>query len=480
MALFEGLTSINPYTLKAEPGVAKRWHISEDGLIYTFFLRADARWSNGDPITAEDYRWSWQRELAPNGNKPYTLMLFVINNAREYHIGELQDFTKVGIKVLDASTLQVTLKNPTPYFLQLLANPGTFALHRPTVERYGEADALFKGWTQKEHFVNNGPFQLAHYAPDEAITVTKSATYWDKNNVKLNGIVFYHFPDAQAENKSYSLGQLHYTQTVPLSEIENYRNNNDPSYQQTLFLATYYYFFNTLRPPLDDIRVRKALSLSVDRDAINQRIYSNSMRAANSFTPPGINGYYPREIITYNPEKARILLAKAGFDEGKNWPVVKLSYNNTETNRLVASMVRDMWERELNVTVKLAPISRAEYTKVINTGSFDIGRLTWIGDYVDPNTFLEIFITDGAHNLTGFSNPRYDAIILYEAMAAKTPEERNELYTEAETLLMEDAPIVPIYNATSKHLIHASVQGVPPNIIDLINFKYISLKEASR
>lgn len=474
-ALFEGLTSKNPVTLEPEPGVASRWTVSDDGLTVTFYLRANARWSNGDPVTAHDYVWTWKRALSPAMGNQYAYMLFPIVNAAAFASGDISDFAEVGVRAVDDLTLQVQLAARTPYFIQLMDHKSTFALHGPTIERFGKATDRFTRWTRVENMVNNGPFNLTEWKLNRRIRVKRSETYWDKDAVRLNGIVFYPTENISTEERMFRVGQLHYTQSVPLDKIPVYQAMDNTPYVQAPYLGTYYYSFNTLRPPLDDVRVRQALSLAVDREKLNRTVLQNSNVPAYGITPPGTLGYQPPKLFSYDPEKARALLAEAGFPEGQGWPPLELKYNTSESHRKVAVAIQQMWKDALNVEVTLANQEWKVYLDSVTQLEFDIARRGWIGDYVDPNNFLDLFLSGGGNNSTGYADPIYDQLILTDAPAAATREERFALFYEAETRLIEQMPIIPIYTYTSKHLKHPSVRGMPTNLMDAVSFKHVWL-----
>jgi len=474
-ALFEGLVAKNPYTLEPEPGVAQSWEISDDGLTIRFHLNPTARWSNGDPVTAGDFVWSWQRALSPAMGNQYAYMLYPVENAEAFATGKLQDFTEVGVKALDAHTLEVRLNAPTPYFIQLMDHHSTFALHRPTIEKFGKATDRFTPWTRVENFVGNGPFVLEDWQLNRRITVKKSATYWDRDRVKLNGIVFYPTENISTEERMFRVGQLHYTQVVPLDKIPVYRAMNNSPYVNAPYLGTYFYLLNTHEPPLDDVRVRQALSLAVDREQLNKTVLHSTNLPAYSITPPGTLGYQPPQLFHHDVAKARQLLAEAGYPDGKNWPGVELTYNTSESHLKIAVALQQMWKTALNIDVTLVNQEWKVYLDSIDQMDFQMARRGWIGDYVDPNNFLDLFLCNGGNNNTGFCDPVYDELILRKAPQAKTREERFRIFQEAETRLMRQMPIIPIYTYTSNHLIQPSVHGMPSNLMDYINFKYVSL-----
>ncbi len=475
-AMFEGLAVKNPYTLEPEPGVAESWDFSEDGRVITFHLRHNALWSNGDPVTAEDYVWSWRRALDPSMGNLYAYMLFPVKNAEAYSTGLISDPDEIGVKALDARTLQVTLSEPTPYFLQLMDHYSTFAVHRATIEKFGKFTDRFTKWTRAENIVGNGAFTLKEWKLNRRIIVEKSRTYWDADNVKLNGVVFYPTENIVSEERMFRVGQLHYTQTVPLDKIKVYKALEDSPYVQAPYLGTYYYLLNTERTPVDDPRVRRALSMSVDRETLIATVLKNSFYPAYSITPPGTLGYQPPVLFGYDPEGARRLLAEAGYPGGKGWPGIEIKYNTSENHRKIAVALQQMWKDALNIEVTIANEEWKVYLDSVTQMNFQISRRGWIGDYVDPNNFLDLYLTGGGNNNTGFSDPLYDKMILETAPQAKTREERFAVFHAAETLLMEQMPIIPIYTYTSRHLIDASVNGMPSNLMDSMNLKYVWLE----
>ena len=474
-ALFEGLAVKNPYTLEPEPGVAERWEFSADQRVVTFHLREDALWSNGDQMTAHDYVWSWQRALNPAMGNLYAYMLYPMLNAEAFATGKIEDFDEVGVKALDDHTLQVTLTEPTPFFLQLMDHYSTFALHRPTIEKFGNATDRFTRWTRVENIVSNGAFRLTEWKLNRRISMAKSDTYWDSDNVKLNGVVFYPTENIVSEERMFRVGQLHYTQTIPLDKIPVYQAMENSPYVQAPYLGTYFFLINTTRPPVDDVRVRKALSMSIDRQKLNDTVLQKSNVPAYSITPPGTLGYQPPKLFDYDPGQARQLLADAGFPDGQGWPGLELIYNTSESHRKIAVALQQMWKDVLNIQVTISNQEWKVYLDSVTQMEFDVARRGWIGDYVDPNNFLDLFLTGGGNNNTGFSDPRYDEMITRLAPQAKTREERFAIFKEAETMLMEQMPILPIYTYTSKHLIHHSVKGMPANLMDSLNLKYVWL-----
>lgn len=474
-ALFEGLAVKNPETLEPEPGVAERWDISEDGTVYTFYLNPNARWSNGETMTASDYVWSWNRALHPDTGSLYAYMLYPIVNSEAYSKREIRDFGEVGVKALDDHTLQVRLNAPTPYFLQLMDHYSTFAVHPETLLKHGKMTDRFTPWTRVGNIVSNGPFTLEEWSLNRRIIIKKSEHYWDRDNVALNGVYFYPTENVISEERMFRAEQLHYTAVVPLDKIPDYRERPDSPYVQAAYLGTYYYLVNTERPPVDNVLVRRALSYALDRDTLTRTVLQDTAIPAYSITPPDTLGYNPPQLFDYDPAKARELLAEAGYPNGEGWPGLEIIYNTQEAHRKIAVAVQQMWKRELNIDITISNQEWKVYLNSVSQREFQVARRGWIGDYVDANNFLDLFITDGGNNNTGYASDEFDDIILNLAPKAKTRDERYGLFYKAETMMMNEMPIIPIYTYTSKHLIHPSVEGIYPNLMDSLNLKYVKL-----
>lgn len=474
-ALFEGLVRRNAETLEAEPGVAESWSTSDDKLTITFNLNPAARWSNGDPVTAEDFVWSWRRSLAPGMGNISAAFLFPIKNAMPFHRGLIEDPEQLGAKALDSHTLQVQLENPTPHILGLLDTPAAMPVHRPTIESFGNATQRYSPWTRVENMVNNGPFTLADWKMYRHLRVERSDTYWDAANVALNAIVFRPIDNQTAEEKMFRAGQLHVSYFVPVNKVPLYRDLPQTPYVQAPLLGSYYYLFNIKKTPVNDIRVRKALSMSVDRKQIASRVLLDMVRPAASIVAEGIPGYKTQANVRYDPEQARQLLADAGYPDGEGWPGLELVYNTDENHRRVAVAVQQMWKDTLNIEVTLSNQEWKVYLDTVSNRQFALARMGWIGAYLDPDTFLGKFTTHGGTNRTGFSNFRYDEILEQLAPAATTRTERNALMAEAETLFMQEFALIPIYNYSGLHLVQPSVTGYYPNVLEIRNFKNMSL-----
>lgn len=475
-ALFEGLVSKSPETLEPVPGVAESWEISDDGMRYTFNLREDSLWSNGDTVTAHDFVWSWMRLLTPELGAQYNYNLFPVENAERYANGEIKDFNLVGVKALDDFTLLVQLNSPTPYFLQLLDHYSTFPVHRPTIEEFGTISDRLSPWARPGNLVGNGPFTLTEWQINSHLRVEKNPDYWDADRVRLNAVMFYPTENLVTEDRMYRDGQLHYTNEILLDRIPGYRADRPEEVSIEPWLGSYFYMFNTNRAPFDDVRVRKALAMVIDRELLVDSILQGIVEPSYSLVPPDTLGYFPPKTFSYDPDQARQLLAEAGYPDGEGFPAFDVLYNTHEDHRRLAVALQQMWASELNIPAQLVNQEWKVYLENQDNMNYDVSRRGWIGDYVDPNTFLDMYVTDGGNNKTGFSDPRYDEIILNEAPRTLDRDARYELYREAETLLMESMSILPIYTYSTKHLIHPSAHGLTPNIMDYTNLRYVWLE----
>lgn len=475
-ALLEGLVSKNPKTLEPMPAVAESWSVSDDGKIYTFNLRPNAKWSNGDAVTAEDFVWSWQRGLTPAMGNQYAYMYYAIKNAEAFAKGKISDFSKVGVKAINHKTLRVELNNATPYFLQLLDHYSLFPVHRPTIEKFGEPAERGTLWTRAGTFVGNGPFTLTQWDLNKVIIVEKNPLYWDAKTVKLKGIYFYPTENLTTEERMFRAGQLHYTNSVPVEKIAIYKKENPHLIRVSAYLGSYFYRINTRLEHLKDVRVRRALAMAIDREAIANKLLKAGQIAAYAITPNNTMGYTADTDLRYDIAEARRLLAEAGYPNGEGFPTTDILYNTQEDHRKVAVAIQQMWKKSLNINITIQNQDWKVFLDSVSSGNYSIARAGWIGDYVDPNSFLDMWITDGGVNRTGWSNAEYDRLVLEVAPKAKTVEQRYVALRKAEKMLLDDMPVIPIYTYVSKHLVHPSVKNLSPNLLDTPYYKYIYLE----
>jgi oligopeptide transport system substrate-binding protein len=458
------------------PGVAESWEISPDGLVYTFHLRANARWSNGEPVTASDFIASFRRMLTPSFGADYATMLYPVLNAEAFHRGRLANFNDVGFAARDERTLRITLGYPTPYLLSMLSHPAWLPVPVATIARYGPVDQRGTPWARPGRFVGNGPFVLKSWRRNQVIIVEKSPTYWDAAKVRLRAIHFYPIDSLDAEERAFRAGQIHLTDAMPPARIDVYRQTQPQLLRIDPYLGTYFYRLNVNRPSLDEPRVRRALAMAVDRQAIVSHVLRGGQLPAAAFTPPGMNGYVPPPGIPTDFAAARLLLAGAGYPGGHGLPPFELLFNSSEGHQLVAEAVQEMWRRELGVEVRLVNQELKSTQDARRVGNFQILRSVWIGDYSDPTSFLSIWTSDSGNNFTGWSSRDYDSLL---AEAARTADSatRNALLQRAETILLDAAPIIPIYYYSHIFLLQPSVRGWQPTLLDHHPYKYVWLEE---
>ncbi|MSU51622.1 MAG: peptide ABC transporter substrate-binding protein [Opitutus sp.] len=478
MALGEGLVGYDPRDLHPIPGVAERWEISPDGLGYTFHLRAGARWSNGDALTADDFVFSARRMLSPALGSAFRFFYDDVRGAKEFSASDRRDFSTVGIRALDARTLRIELEHPTPYFLFLLGNPSWYPVHRTSVEAAGPFDRPFTGWTKPGRMVNNGPFDLAAWRAGQVIIVKKNPRYWGAAGVRLNEIHFYPVENADAEERMFRSGQLHLTENVPSNKIPVYASAQPPVLDVSPFFANYTYAFNTRRPPFTDARVRRAFSLAIDRERFIASQPGSGIRAATSLIPPGVDGYtYSGEpVVRCDPAEARRLLAEAGYPDGRGFPAVDISINTNARHQEFAQIVQQMWRQELGVRVNIVNKEGKVFYDERLRGEFQICRSGWVGDYIDASAFLTNYLSTSGHNEPRYANPEFDHLV---TTGTHMPDHAARLarYREAEAMLLRDAPVAPIFWDTAHHLVSPAIRGRFPTILDFHPYQHIWLEK---
>ncbi len=474
MALFEGLVTEDPKDLHPVPGLAESWEISPDGRVYTFRLRANARWSDGEPITAEDLVQSFRRIISPSLASEYAYLVYnFVAGAKEYYEGRLQDITQVGFAALDARTFLVTLENPTPFLLKIMASHYSWwPVPVRVISRHGPVDQRRTAWTRAGNLVGSGPFILKEWLPHRRIVVARNPHYWDAATVRLDEIHFFPTEDISTEERMFRTGQLHLTNELPNTKIDTYRKEFPEALRIDPYLGVYFYRCNVARPPLDDRRVRKALALAIDRESLVRNVTRGGQQPAYAITPPGTVGYTPRAQLTGDLAEARRLLAEAGFPDGRGFPTVELLYNTSENHRAIAEAIQQMWRRNLGVEISLLNQEWKVYLDSQHTKNFTLQRGGWIADYLDPHVFLEIWESTSGNNDTNWAHPEYDRL-LHAALAAPSEEERYEIYQQMEAILVEELPIIPIYHYMRVRAISPAVKGYYPTLLDNHPYKHV-------
>ena len=473
--IFEGLTARGK-DAAVIPGVAEKWDISADGKTYTFHLR-DTTWSDGTPFTAHDVVYAWQRDVDPATGGKYSFLLYPVKNAKAIAEGDIKDPGQLGAKATDDHTLVVELEAATPYFLDMLTHVSTYPVPRHIIEKHG------KNWTRPENIVGNGAFKMTAWQPNAHITLKKSDTYWDKNNVKLDQVIYYPTEDQNTELKRYRAGELDMTYEIPLDQIKWLRENLKDELKIGPLLGAYYYGFNLTRPPFkDNPKLREALTLAIDRDIITGKITGTGETPIYGIVPPGIAGYdnyrpvYAGLSQQEREEKARQLYAEAGYSKDKPLKV-ELLYNTNENHKKIAIAIAAMWKKILGVEVQ--PVNQ-EWKVFLNTRqektSTEAFRAGWFGDYNDPNTFLELYLSKAGLNDSGYNSAKFDDL-LHRASLEQDSGKRAALLKEAEQELIDSYAIAPIYSYVSKRLVKPYVKGYTPNIMDQYPSKHLSIEK---
>jgi len=476
-ALFEGLVSIDPVTREPAPGVAASWDVSADGRTYTFHLQENARWSDGVPLTAHDFVGSYERIMNPVLAGEYAYLFEIIENGPAYLSGALTDFDQVGVKAPDDHTLVIRLEHPVPYFLTLITYNcwGPLPLH--VLDRFNGRRERVSAWTREGNIVGNGPFRLTRWVPNQVLVVERNPHYWDAATVGLNAIHFHPVESIDTEERMFRSGQLHITNEVPPSKIAALRDQPDSPLRIDPQLGTYYYRFNVTRPPFDDVRVRQALALAIDRELLVTRVTQAGQTAGVSVTPPGTGGFEPTTRVSYDPVAARALLAEAGYPGGAGFPVAELLYNTSENHRRIAEAVQQMWKRELGIDVSLYNQEWKVYLDSTHHLNFTIARTAWVAVYDDANQFLEVFTTGNPNNMTGWGSPEYDRLHA-ESMSETDPQRRRQLLQSLDAMLLREMPAIPIYHYAQSYLIDPRVQGWESNPLDKHPYKHVRLTAA--
>lgn len=585
-ALYEGLLRSVPDGEPDELGrtptkpkpvaMADSYQVSDDGTVYTFHIREDAKWSNGDSVTAIDFAWSWMRFLHPETASEYNYQLFYAKNASKFALVDLHegdpvevemkdrpvagqmfprgtvrrgsllaliqppaedshtqddghghggsgisgtsifvvefddesektiqafttqslddegiqalvksyqgmhdlselssvehvlfDFQHVGIKALSTHEFEVTLNSPTPYFPELVAFYPLHPVHRPSLEEHGDRE-----FTKPGKIVGNGPFLLKERRIRDRLRLVKNEMYWNAPNVKLKSVDVLAIQSETTSLNMYLNGQLDWDTKPPNTLIPLLKERDD--FVSTPFLACYFYRVNTSKPPLDDPLVRKALNMAIDKQTIVDSIVKGGQVPARSFVPPGMNGYQSGYCGEYDVEQAKRLLAEAGYPNGKGLPTIEILYNTADSHRDIAEVIQQDWKKNLGVDVSLRNLEWGTFLDTLRVGDYMVSRSGWIGDYADPNTFLDMFVTDGPNNQTKWSNSLYDEGI-EKAKYESDPVRRMAIFKEMEQTLMDEQPIIPIYFYVSLNMVNSRVKGFTANLQDVHPLHLLSL-----
>jgi oligopeptide transport system substrate-binding protein len=454
-ALSEGLLTPAPGGGAPLPAVAESWQVAPDGRTYTFQLRADARWSNGDPVTASDFVFSIRRALSPALAAPKATLFFPLKNARAIQAGREKDYSAVGARALADRRLELTLEEPTADFLAMVASGPWIPVHRATIEKFGRMDQRDTAWTRPGNFVGNGPFTLSTWRLNQDISVEHNAKYHDAVRVHLSGIRFVAFDNSDTEERAFRAGQVDVTMAVPFSKLASYRAAQPPVLHNVPLHETRYLALNTTRPPLDDRRVRRALALAVNRAVLVEKVMQGGQQPALGFIPPGLGGYTPAAQFAEDAAESRRLLREAGFPDGRGFPKLELT---TFVNTPVLEAIQQMWRRELGVEVTLAQREARTHLAALAAGDYALALVPAIPDYDGASDLFTQLQSGNPANYPHWSNPEFDRLVA-EAGRTESPVQRNGVYQQAEKVLLDEMPLIPLYFNAQNFLLQPRVKN---------------------
>ncbi|AAK81557.1 oligopeptide transport system substrate-binding protein [Clostridium acetobutylicum] len=481
---FEGLVDINKNE-KVVPGVASSWDISADNLTYTFHLRKNAKWSDGKPVKAKDFEFAWKRALAPETASDYAYQLYYLKNGEAYNNGKASK-DDVGVKAIDDYTLKVNLEAPTPYFLSLTAFPTYMPLREDIVSKDN------KGWAaKKQNYVSNGPFYMTDWKMKATMTFSKNPNYWNKNTIKLNSITYYMLAQESSATAAFTSGQVDINDLIPAVQKSSLIQKGDAKAYP--YYGTYFFDINVgdkdsangaeITKTLKNPKVREALNLAVDRESIVKNVTKGGEKPATSFVPSSIklpNGktfknkdYYPAKG---DVKKAKQLLAEAGYPDGKGFPSMQIMYNEGSNNQDVVQALQDMYKKNLNINFTLQSVERKVQLDNLTKQQYQICRASWIADYNDPMTFMDLFVTDSGNNNSGYSNPEYDALIK-DAKTTNDADKRIDDMHKAEDAAMRDLPVIPIYEYTNVVEVKPYVKDLHKSPLGFVYFNNTYIKK---
>lgn len=472
-ALLEGLTTPNPVEGPPLPGVAARWEASDGDRRFTFFLRRDAAWSNGDRVTAHDFLYSFQRVLTPALGAPKAHLFFAVKNAERFYRGEIADFSQVGFSAPDDHTLVVELAEATPHLPALASSGPWLPVHRATIERFGRGAARDATWTRPRNFVGNGPFILTDWRPDQHLAAAPNPHYHSAARVSVRGLRFQVYDSGDTEERAFRAGQVDVTLAVPFVRLTAYE---PPTLRRQPLHETRYFALNVTRPPLNDLRVRQALSLALDRPAVVNQVLRGGQQPAFNFLPPGLGGYTGEARLRRDSDEARRLLAAAGFPAGRGFP--RLEISAWGISPAVLEAVQQMWRRELGIETAIVQREGKVHMASVLAGDFAIAFMPAIPDYDDASALFGEWITGATGNFSRWSHAEFDRLVRAAGRTVE-PEQRNALYRAAEDILLAELPVVPLYFNTQNYLVAPRVRGWRQDALWNRSYLDVSLSDES-
>jgi oligopeptide transport system substrate-binding protein len=475
--LFEGLVTLDAQG-RIIPGVASSWSANGDHTVYRFVLRPDARWSNGDRVVAQDFVFAYRRLMNPATVAQYANILYTLKNAEKVNHGELP-LDALGVRAISDSVLELTLEHPVPYLLEQLTHLTALPLNPRNVEEYGD------GFTKPGRLVSNGPFMLKQFFPNDRLVLVKNPYYHDAAQVKLRQEIFIPLEDRAAALRRFMAGEIDSYDDVPVDQIAFIRKHLGDEFKEAPYLGSYYYSFDVRHPPFDDVRVRQALSMVIDREFLAKKIWGGTMEPAYSFVPPGILSYGAPTTVTWKnmdifarEDAAKRLLQDAGYGPGGKTLDVEIRFNSSENHKATAVAVADMW-KTLGITTHLYESDATSFFAYIRSGApYDVARSGWFADFADAQNYLFLAESDNPGlNSAHFSNADFDALMRKAAQSDGAP--RIAILHQAEALLLEQEPYAPLLFTLSHNLVSKRLSGWQPNVLDHHPGRYISIADGA-
>jgi len=477
-ALFEGLVGLSNDGHTVVPGVAERWDVSPDGLVYTFHLRPGSHWSNGAPLTSEDFLFSFRRIMDPLVACEESSFGFAIKGAEDYALGRSKDPSTLGLEAPDPLTFVIRLAHPAPYFLATLAKDSPFfPVYRPLLEKFNGVHQRGTPWTREGNLIGNGPFVLTRWVQNQVIEVRKDPHYWDADHVKLAGVNFYAIEDPDAQERGFRTGQFHISMLFPIYKEAAYAGGQPAVLHTFPLLRTKFVTFNIARAPFTDARVRRALSLALDRRKLASAVYHSFADPAFAQLRPGTGGYTPpyADLYQFDPEGARRLMAAAGYPGGRGCPPIELMLvgNDAQTVNM-GEVVQAAWRDVLGVTTTLSPTEKKVYLDAERSKHFHAMIEQWDYPWDDPSAFYQTASTGNPNNDSGWSDPEFDRAYA-QAENSADREVRSRAFDIQERRMAESVPYAPLFFWNKPVLVVPSVHGWAGNPLNHLEWKEISL-----
>jgi oligopeptide transport system substrate-binding protein len=473
-ALFEGLINIAIDGKTILPGVAERWDISDDKLVYTFHLRSDARWSDGTPVTADDFEYAFKRAADPTIGCQLVDMGYAIAGVRDHSSGKNPSPDSVGARALDPHTFELRLTHPAPYILFVLGQNPWLPVPKAVVERFGGTRDRGSAWSKPGNMVSNGAYALKSWQPDANVTVSRNPFYWDRAHVRLNEIRFYPTDNPDTEELGFRSGQFHLTFRVPLSKIAGYKAGATGALQVSPQLATWFLVFNTKRAPFDSAKVRQAFALAVNREVLVPRVLQETGTPAHSMARPGMGGIIPPVMPDYDPDLARSLLAEAGYPGGAGLPKLEFQVRSSGTDSLVGEALQQIWQKELGVRVEVAQSEPKVAISSFYSHNFQFGMTGWFPGIDSPEFILTLARGDSPANMSDWKDPEFDRAFT-TAEYARSREVYEEAMHTMEHRIHDDVPYSPIYYFNQCQLMRRSLHGWRGNLLQQVDWRELWL-----